>query len=186
MKTKNIMIILMIGLLFTSAAACNRPNPPEAELNNQAESYTSPHAQGYIQVHPHPHGGENVTKSLFETEAVSYEPTDQQAQSYDKAIETIDEIGAETGYSPLNEQSDAEVEEEQRQLIENVIRDMDEVTPISVTIIDGRAWVNVSYERSLTPEEEEEKKAFILSELDRKNPEYEYEVKIYGQTEDNF
>ncbi|WP_280770499.1 hypothetical protein [Salipaludibacillus daqingensis] len=67
--------------------------------------------------------------------------------------------------------------------IEDVLYDMPDVTPIFVSIIDGQAWVYISFERMLTREEEQEKKAFIEQELTRTNPQYDYKVKIYGETE---
>jgi len=159
MKLKQLSICLMIALFIISA--CNRPNPLEGENNAQGKGQTSSEVDR--------HGEQN-----------KYEEIGLQA-TFNYLAGATNVI--ETKFNSLNILEETKRDDER--LIEKVIYDIPEVTPSLINIIGERVWVYVLFERSLTLEEEEEKKSYIEDELFKANPRFEYEVKIYGATEWN-
>lgn len=162
MRTKQLMIFLTVALSFMSA--CTQPNSPEVEEDARGETQDQYELQVKGKVRQNTYGTMDIQAEMLNEPATTSTVTENNVRSL------------------LNDFREPEIDNEI--LIEKIIYDMPEVTPVRISIIGERVWVLVSFERSLTLEEEKQKKTQIKQELASEYPRYEYDVKIYGATEE--
>lgn len=155
------MIFLTVALSVMSA--CNQPNSPEVEADARVETQNQHEIRVKGKVRQDTYGAMDIQAERLNETAI---------------IPTV----TENNVRSLNDFREREIDNEI--LIEQIIYDMPEVTPVRISIIGERVWVLVSFETSLTLEEEKQKKAQIKQELASAYPRYEYDVKIYGATEE--
>ncbi|PYZ92479.1 hypothetical protein CR194_12460 [Salipaludibacillus keqinensis] len=156
MKTKQIIICLLITCIFLGA--CNQPKPPEVEGEVQAQFHTEVKRKDW-------------GRSLFGPGPASYGTIAKQGEPYDPATESN-----VTGKSFRSLNTPRQTEADDQEMIESVIYDIQGVTPGMVILIGGRAWVNVMFDENLNQQQQDQ----LVNEIEQKlidaNPRYDYEV----------